>query len=118
MRIDSIRSVTRGYPVVVNKDTLFTVYAKRGRLSPADRAESFAQNIERLGKSYKLNPDSVYIEYSDNVADIMYKDKVIASVTDDDALWQNTTRNDLAAKYQTIIVQALKQIPEMPVHLF
>ena len=110
MRIDSIRSVTRGYPVVVNKDTLFTVYAKRGGLSPADRAESFAQNIERLGKSYKLNPDSVYIEYSDNVADIMYKDKVIASVTDDDALWQNTTRNDLAAKYQTIIVQALKQI--------
>ena len=110
MRIDSIRSVTRGYPVVVDEDTLFTVYAKRGGLSPADRAENFALNIERLGKSYKLNPDSVYIEYTDNVADVMYKDKVIASVTDEDALWQDTTRDNLAREYQGIIIQKLREI--------
>lgn len=110
MRIDSIRSVTRGYPVVVDEDTLFTVYAKRGGLSPEDRAENFALNIERLGKSYKLNPDSVYIEYTDNVADVMYKDKVIASVTDEDALWQDTTRDNLAREYQGIIIQKLKEI--------
>lgn len=112
VRIDSMRSVTPGCPVVVEGDTLFTLYAKRGGLSPYDRAESFIQNILRLGKQYKVEPDSLYIEQTDNVTDIMYKDKVIASVTDLDGLWQNTTRDKLAQEYRSVIIQKLKKIKE------
>lgn len=111
-KIDSLRSITSGVPVVVEGDTLFTLYAKRGGLSPHDRAESFTQNILRLGKRYKMNPDSVYIEPSDNVTDIMYDGKVIASVTDLDALWQSTTREQLAQDYRKIIVHELQQLKE------
>lgn len=110
VRIDSIRSITPGYPVVVEGDTLFTLYAKRGGLSPSDRAESFIQNILRLGKQYKVEPDSLYTERTDNVTDIMYKDKVIASVTDLDGLWQNTTRDKLAQEYRAVIVEKLKEL--------
>lgn len=110
VRIDSIRSITPGYPVVVEGDTLFTLYAKRGGLTPLDRAESFIQNILRLGKEYKVEPDSLYVEHTDNVTDIMYKDKVVASVTDLDGLWQNTTRDKLAQEYRSVIVQKIKEI--------
>lgn len=110
IRIDSIRSVSPGYPVVVEGDTLFTLYAKRGGLSPLDRVQSFIQNILRLGKQYKVNPDSLYVEHTDEVTDIMYQDKVIASVTDLDGLWQNTTRDKLAQAYRSVIVHKLKEL--------
>lgn len=110
VRIDSMRSITPGYPVIVENDTLFTLYAKRGGLSPYDRAESFVQNILRLGKQYKVEPDSIYVEHTDNVTDIMYRDKVIASVTDLDGLWQNTTRDKLAQDYRSVIVEKMKEL--------
>lgn len=112
LKIDSIRTITVGIPVVVEGDTLFTLYAKRGGLSAHDRAEAFAQNIIRLGKLRNLQPDSVYLEHTENVTDIMYKDKVIASFTDLDGLWQNTTRDDLASKYKTAIVNELVKLKE------
>lgn len=33
-QIDSLRATTKGYPVVVDEDTLFAFYAARGRLTP------------------------------------------------------------------------------------
>lgn len=109
-RIDSLRHVTKGVPVIIDHDTLFTLYAKRGGLSPAERAENLEKTINQLGRKYKLNPDSVYVETADHVTDIMYGTKVIASLTDIDGLWQNTTREALAKEYRGIIVHKLHQL--------
>ena len=111
-RIDSLRHITPGFPVAVDGDTLFFVYAKRGGLSSHDRAENYAQNISRLGRSYRLMPDSVYIEQTDHVTDIMYGDKVLVSLTDLDAVWQNTSRAELADSYKVLIVHKLVQLKE------
>ena len=74
-RIDSLRSVTQGVPVVVDDDTLFYYYAKRGGLTPQLRAENVARDIELLGKKFNLKPDSLYIETSEIVTDLMYDNK-------------------------------------------
>ena len=44
-RIDSLRKVTPGVPVVVEGDTLFYLYAKRGGHTPQQRAETDAAAI-------------------------------------------------------------------------
>lgn len=111
-RIDSLRHTTKGIPVIVDNDTLFTLYAKRGGLSPQERAEGIEKIILQLGKKYRLNPDSVYIESTEYVTDIMYGSKVIMSLTDMDALWKNTTRSELAKEYRNIIVKELHQLKE------
>lgn len=111
-RIDSLRTITPGYPVVVGEDTLFMIYAKRGGLSPTDRAHTFALAIEYLGKSYRLNPDSVYLEPTEFVTDIMYGNKVLVSLTDLDALWQYTSRAELAESYRKIVINSLKELKE------
>lgn len=111
-RIDSLRSITPGVPVVVNGDTLFTLYAKRGGLSPVDRAAMFAQHIDQLGRRYGLHPDSVYLEPTDYVTDIMYGDKVLVSLTDQDALWQNMSRARLAENYRQVVVNTLTVLKE------
>lgn len=66
----------------MDEDTLFYLYAKRGGLSPQQRAENVSRDITALGKRFNLHPDSVYIESTDIVTDLMYGDKVLVSFTD------------------------------------
>lgn len=112
LRIDSLREVTPGVPVVVEGDTLFYLYAKRGGHTPQQRAESISLEVTELGKRFNLHPDSLYIESSDIVSDLMYNDKVIASFTDQDGLWENCTREQLVSGKRHIIVDKLKSMKE------
>lgn len=109
-RIDSLRSITTATPVVVERDTLYYIYAKRGGVSPKERAASVTSMVLSLGKQFSLNPDSVYIESTDITTELMYKDKVIASFTDLDGLWENTTRDELASDRRLIIVNKLYEL--------
>ena len=111
-RIDSLRQFTPGVPVVVEGDTLFYLYTKRGGYSPLQRAEMIDAAIMQLGKRFTLHPDSVYIESSDIVTDLMYGNKVIASFTDQDGLWEGRSREQLATDKRKIVVQKLKELKE------
>lgn len=111
-RIDSLRAVTTGVPVVVEGDTLFYLYAKRGGHTPRQRAEMDSIAITELGRRFHLRPDSLYIENTDIVTDLMYGNKVIVSFIDQDALWENCTREQLAAANRKVIVNKLKEMKE------
>ena len=111
-RIDSLRKVTPGVPVVVEGDTLFYLYAKRGGHTPQQRAEMDAAAILELGKRFNLRPDSLYMESSDIVTDLMYDNKVIASFIDQDGLWENCTRDRLVAHNRKVIVDKLKEMKD------
>ena len=111
-RIDSLRQFTPGVPVVVEGDTLFYLYTKRGGYTPLQRAEMIDAAIMQLGKRFTLHPDSVYIESSDIVTDLMYGNRVIASFTDQDGLWEGRSREQLATDKRKIVVQKLKELKE------
>lgn len=111
-RIDSLRQFTPGVPVVVEGDTLFYLYTKRGGYTPLQRAEMIDAAITQLGKRFTLHPDSVYIESSDIVSDLMYGNKVIASFTDQDGLWEGRSREQLAADKRIVVVKKLKELKE------
>lgn len=108
IRIDSLRKVTPGVPVVVEGDTLYYLFAKRGGRSPQQRAEMNVAAITEVGKKFNVQPDSVYIESSDIVTDLMYGNKVLASFIDRDGLWEGCTRDELAAAKREVIVAKLK----------
>ncbi len=110
-QIDSLRKVTVGVPVVVEGDTLFRLYAPRGGVSPATRAKDTERLILAIGKRLSFSADSLHLFESEHATDIMYGDRVLLSVSDLDGLWQNTTRQSLARKYEVIIdkeIQALQ----------
>ena len=110
LRIDSLRRVTPGVPVVVEGDTLYYLFAKRGGHTPQQRAEMNAAAITELGKRFNLQPDSVYTENSDIVTDLMYGNKVLASFIDQDGLWEGCSRDQLAAAKRKVIVDKLKAV--------
>lgn len=67
-----------------------------------------AATILNLSKKFNLQPDSIYIDNSEDVSDIMYKNEVIASFTDQDALWAGLPQDSLAIRNMKIIVSKLK----------
>ncbi|MCH5230739.1 MAG: mechanosensitive ion channel [Muribaculaceae bacterium] len=111
-RIDSLREFTQGMPVVVEEDTLFEFYSKRGGYTPQQRALMASTAILSLAKKFNLRPDSIYIDNSDGVSDIMYQNEVITSFTDQDALWAGLPQDSLAVKNLQIIVDKLYQLKE------
>ena len=102
-RIDSLRNIIQGVPLVVEGDTLFRLYDRKGGMMPEERVQNISEAIMESGKSIKLIPDSVYVFEGDYTTDIMAGNNVIMSVTDNDAIWQNTTRQELGAQYCVII---------------
>ncbi len=102
-RIDSLRLVTPGVPVVVESDTLFLLYANSGGYSPFDRAEIISNSFAKVIKDKSHKNDSVYIVDNDGFVDIMCGDKVLVSISDHDALWQGTDRHSLAQSYLPVV---------------
>lgn len=109
-RIDSLRKITPGAPLIIEGDTMLVLYARKGGVFPEKRVEQAYSKIMSQGKRLTMFADSVYVYESDFFSDIMAGEEVILSVTDIDALWQNTTRQKLAVDYSEIIKSKIKEI--------
>lgn len=112
-RIDSLKLTAKGYPVLgVYKDTLFVIYSKIGASKPKDRAQNISKRIMKLFDDDFLVIDSITVVDSDNTVDIIYKESIIMSISEIDALWQNKSSHDLAKLYSNIIKNDLKRAKE------
>ena len=70
-RIDSLRSITPGVPLVVESDTLLYIYASLGGDDPVHRAATAERRILRIGKRFTMTTDSIHIFEGEYTADIM-----------------------------------------------
>ena len=108
--IDSLRRTTQGSPVMVDGDTLFQLYTKKGGQSALQRAQETSELMELIGKKINLDPNRVYIENTDIFSDIMYDTEVLVSFTDADAMWEGMSRDSLVASRKQIVVNKFKQM--------
>jgi len=97
VRLDSLRNIVKGYPVFgVQKDTLFAIFSKIGSFSAQERAGSISGKIKKLYNDDFLQIDSIVPVQSENTFDIVYRDMIIMSVSESDAIWNNKSILDLA----------------------
>ena len=109
-RIDSLRKVTPGVPLVIDGDTLLIIYTSLGGDDPAHRVESVARKVTQIGKSLKLTTDSMHIFVSEYTDDVMCGEVVIVRVSDLDGLWNGMSRRDLAEEYLRIISVEIERL--------
>ena len=109
-RVDSLRNVTPGAPLIVEGDTLLVIYARKGGILPEARVSSAKSKIYEVGKRLTMFADSVYVFDSEVSSDVMVGEEVILSVTDLDALWNNTERLALAEQYREFISEKVHQL--------
>jgi small-conductance mechanosensitive channel len=108
-KVDSTRALITGFPVVLGEDTLFFVYARLGSLSAKARADVVSVRIKNLADDYSFDTDSLKVVPSDLSTDIVYNENVIKSVTDMDAIWENSDQENLARKYVSKISRSIKK---------
>jgi small-conductance mechanosensitive channel len=110
-RIDALKKNARAFPVILNNDTLFSIYTRIGSFGPGDRALAITQRINKLYQDYVFHPDSLRLVPTETGYDILYNsDIAIMSVSQLDALWFNTSIDSLArAHYARIISVVTKE---------
>jgi small-conductance mechanosensitive channel len=103
-RIQSLKKNAKGFPVTgFFKDTLFLIYSKLGSFSAADRANAITERIQNLSDDYNFNKSTLILEESETTIDIIKEDKTILSISENDALWNDTSKEILAKTYKKII---------------
>ncbi|WP_183567812.1 mechanosensitive ion channel family protein [Mucilaginibacter sp. SP1R1] len=98
---------TPGYPVIINRDTLFTFYTGQGLFEPAERAGIVTKRIEALVNRIDFNPDSLTLKNDTSVSVISYSSQIILAVNNKDASFSELNRPQLAAAYLDILKKKL-----------
>lgn len=108
VQIDSMRLTAKGYPVLgFFNDTLFTVYSKLGSFSAKERADAISFRIKILSDHLGFVADSITIVEAETTFDLVKGETIIMSVSENDALWDNSTKQELAKKYKSMISAAI-----------
>lgn len=109
-RIDSLRAITVGAPLVINSDTLLKLYARKGGMLPEDRIAYAREEIINHGKRLTFFNDSCYVYEGEFFSDIMVGNDVVMSIGEEDGLWENLSRQELAARYKDVIEKAIAEL--------
>lgn len=103
-RILDLRLNTKGFDVKPLGDSLFTIYTKLGPVMAEDRAANVSEKIELLIRDDYFFADSMYIEEHEGTVDLMYRNLIVTSLSDWDALWvDGESKESLAGIYREII---------------
>lgn len=106
-QIDSLRQFVTGFPVHPFRDSLFDIFTRQGSFLPKERADVISNRLRKITDDYNFRADSLKLENAEQTADIYYKATLILSVSEQDALWANTTKEILAGKYKNIIAKSI-----------
>jgi len=109
-QMEVLRKSAKGYPVIgFFKDTLFSIHNKLGSFSAKDRAEAVHKRIKKLPETVDFTVDSLKIIETEAAYDIVFGETIIMTVTENDALWSNTTNLELATYHKGLIADAIQQ---------
>ena len=107
--IDQLREDAEPHPVTFFHKTLFNFYSGLGPFSAKDRAINAQVQIQNVFDKKVYFQDSLKIQSSQDYLNIMYKDDIITSVSQEDALWMNMTQDSLAVVYRDIINSSIEE---------
>lgn len=107
-KIDSLRSTAKSFPISgFFNDTLFVIYSKVGSFTAYDRAIAITERIKKLKDNFKFDNNHLKIVESESTFDIVSGENIIMSITENDAIWMNSSKKELADKYRKIITNAV-----------
>lgn len=106
--IDSMRMTAKSYPVLgFFNDTLFLIYSKTGSFTAHDRALAITERIDKLKNDFSFSDNTLTLVANETTFDIVNGEQIIMNISENDAIWNNTTTKDLAEKYRQIITKAV-----------
>ncbi len=96
-----------GYPVVFQRDTLFSVISNTGTFTGAERAERISEQLLILTTLRKLEWDSFRVSESEYSSDISYGTQLLCVVLTTDLIDSTVSRHQTALQFLDIIKQKI-----------
>ena len=107
-RIDSLRSTAISFPVYGPlNDTLLFIYNKLGSFSAQERAEAITKRIKNLTSNFRFKPDLLKITEAETTIDLVFGETIIMSISENDAIWNNSSKLKFAKKCHEIICDSV-----------
>ncbi|ACB53024.1 unknown [Crocosphaera subtropica ATCC 51142] len=103
-------SSDQGFPVVLDHNTLFSIYNGNGSLSAEERADIITERLQDIANNNQLEiiDDKFDLDDRGNVIILLFNNKTLMTVTADDATTAQTSRENLAEEYLNTTKKALK----------
>lgn len=111
-KINQLKESGSGYPVILETDTLFFIYTKIGSFKPSDRATAINKRIAQLYNDPFFSVDTLVALPNEESIDIIYKDLLIMSVNQLDALWVGVSKEELAQTQLQKIANTIEIVKE------
>ena len=111
VRAQSIAPIT-GEPVMLNKDTLFKLYAGMGILNLKQRVAVIDKRISLIVSRRDFNADSLVLKNDSALSVITYKSALIFTINDRDASFSELDRLQLAESYLVVLKQKSGNVPK------
>lgn len=105
-KIQSKKDETPGFPVILGYDTLFVIYTRIGSFTVAQRAETISNKILQIAEKHDYDSTKLLVRKSDKT-EILYENTIIITITEEDAVWNESTPETLSEKYRDIINNAV-----------
>lgn len=96
-KVDSLKLLNDGVPVIPFRDTIFRIYTSLGSYTAKDRAMAIEERIRNLAANLDFQVDSLRAWENENNWIIAWNDQMIISFNDQDALWTNIDIASLSA---------------------
>ncbi|MFD2599819.1 mechanosensitive ion channel family protein [Sphingobacterium corticis] len=106
-KVDSLKLLNDGIPVVPFRDTIFRIYTSLGSYTARDRSMAIEDRIRNLASNYDFHVDSLRAFENENNWIIAWNDEMVISFNDQDALWLNTDIASLAKQKLADIKQSI-----------
>ena len=95
-KVDSLKLLNDGVPVIPFRDTIFRIYTSLGSYTARDRASAIEDRIRNLAANLDFHVDSLRAWENENNWSIAWNDEMIISFNDQDALWTDIDMASLA----------------------
>ncbi|MBB5637662.1 small-conductance mechanosensitive channel [Pedobacter cryoconitis] len=107
-KIQVLKKNAKGYPVILNTDTLFYIYVRTGSFNAMERADAISKKVEKLYEDPFYKADSLVISPNEDSYDLVYKNNdILMSVANLDGLWFAKSNEALAKEYLQTIKQSI-----------
>ncbi|WP_414574590.1 mechanosensitive ion channel family protein [Anabaena sp. CCY 9402-a] len=97
-----------GTPVVLGDNTLFIIKQSVGSFSSQERAKAVINRIETIANDFSMSPDNLQVSDQQDTSNIVLGEKLIYTITDNDAKPTGQTRQELARVYLNKIASSIK----------
>ncbi|WP_316831775.1 mechanosensitive ion channel domain-containing protein [Pedobacter aquatilis] len=102
--ISKLKINAKGYPVVLNQDTLFYVFTRTGSFSAQERAQGISKKIGQVYNDAFFLTDSLQLRATGDNFDLVYKNsEIILTVSNLDGPWFAKSNAQLAEEYLQVI---------------